>query len=94
MKRVNLHGILEEEVYETAHLEILPPYQRSGVADLSSYDDDGLWRVSCLNSQRNFVLYNNSANWNKKLKDDFIQNRLKMWDKSYYGFTRKEAAEN
>lgn len=64
--------MLEEDIYETAHLEILPPRQRSGVQDLSSQDSDGLWRITCLNSHRNILLYNDSSYWNKKLKADFI----------------------
>lgn len=65
--------MVEEDVYETAHLEILPPRQRSGVQDLSSQDADGLWRITCLNSQRNILLYNNDAYWNRKLKGPFLQ---------------------
>lgn len=73
VKRVNNYGMVEEDVYETAHLEILPPRQRSGVQDLSSQDADGLWRITCLNSQRNILLYNNDAFWNRKLKGPFLQ---------------------
>ena len=72
MKRVNNYGMVEEDVYETAHLEILPPRQRTGVQDLSSQDADGLWRITCLNSQRNILLYNQDAFWNRKLKNPFL----------------------
>jgi len=64
--------MLEEDVYETAHLVILPPRQRAGVQDLSSQDADGLWRITCLNSHRNLLLYNNDSFWNRKLKADFL----------------------
>lgn len=73
VKRINNYGILEEDVYETAHLEILPPRQRSAVQDLSSQDSDGLWRITCLNSLRSILLYNDDRHWNKKLKADFLQ---------------------
>lgn len=76
VKRVNNFGGVEEDVYETAHLEILPPRQRGGVQDLSSQDADGLWRITCLNSQRNILLYNNDAYWNRKLKGPFLQSVL------------------
>lgn len=72
VKRVNNFGQVEEDVYETAHLEILPPRQRAGVQDLSSQDPDGIWRITCLNSQRQILLYNNEAYWNKKLKGPFL----------------------
>ena len=64
--------MLEEDVYETAHLEILPPRQRTAVQDLSSKDADGLWRIACLNSKRTILLYNEDQYWNRKLKADFI----------------------
>lgn len=51
--------MVEEDIYETAHLEILPPRQRSATQDLSSQDSDGLWRITCLNSHRSILLYNN-----------------------------------
>jgi hypothetical protein len=78
-------------VYEVSHLEILPPLHRSGVGMLSSQDEDGLWSVTCLNSQKTMLLYNNPKNWNTTLKDDFLKKMLGMWDKSYYGYTRDEA---
>ena len=72
VKRVNNYGMLEEDVYETAHLEILPPRQRSGAQDLSSQDSDGLWRISCLNTHRSILLYNDDRHWNSKLKAEFL----------------------
>lgn len=55
-----------------AHLEILPPNQRSGVGDLSSQDDDGLWRMTCLNKGKQFLLYNNKDHWNLNLRGEFF----------------------
>lgn len=68
-----MYGRLEEDVYETAHLEILPPNNRGGLPDLSSQDEDGIWRVTCMNTQRCILFYNDSSFWNRKLKDQFIQ---------------------
>lgn len=73
VKRVNNYCMVEEDVYETAHLEILPPRQRSAVKDLSSQDEDGLWRITCMNTQKQILLYNNSNYWNHKLKDEFLR---------------------
>lgn len=73
VKRVDLHGVTYEEVYEAAHLEIVPPYQKSGVADLSSYDEDGIWRVTNLNTGRFLLLYNDKNHWNHNLRDEFFQ---------------------
>lgn len=89
-----MHGSVYEEVYEVAHLEILPPSVKSGVAHLSSQDEDGLWRITCMNSLREMLVYNNNNNWNRDLKDAFIRGRLSMWDKSYYGYNRDEKTEN
>jgi phage terminase large subunit-like protein len=39
-------------------------------------------------------MYNNPKFWNASLREDFLQKRLNLWDKSYYGYNREEAAEN
>lgn len=93
VKRINNYFMVEEDVYETAHLEILPPRQRSAVKDLSSQDSDGLWRITCLNTKNTLLLYNDEQYWNRKLKTEFINSKLNFWDKSYYGYNRKESAE-
>ncbi len=72
-----------------AHLEIIPPSQRSGVGALSSQDEDGLWTITCLNTQKTFLLYNNPKNWNLDLREEFFKRTLGLWDKSYYGYTRE-----
>lgn len=90
VKRIDLHGVTYEEVYETAHLEIVPPAQRSGVADLSSYDEDGIWRITDLNTGKFLLAYNDKNHWNLHLRDEFFQKTLNMWDKSYYGYNRVE----
>ena len=73
VKRIDLHGVTYEEVYETAHLEIVPPAQRSGVADLSSYDEDGIWRITDLNTGKFLLAYNDKNHWNLHLRDEFFQ---------------------
>jgi hypothetical protein len=72
VKRINNYFMVEEDVYETAHLEILPPRQRSAVKDLSSQDADGLWRITCLNTKNTILLYNDEQYWNRKLKTEFL----------------------
>ncbi len=39
----------------------------------SSQDADGLWRITCLNSHRSILLYNNDQFWNRKLKGNFLE---------------------
>lgn len=56
--RVSLYGSTEEEVYETAHLECLPPSVKSGVQHLSFQEADGIWDVTCMNTQKILALYN------------------------------------
>ena len=73
VKRVDLHGVTYEEVYETAHLEIVPPSQKSGVADLASYEEDGLWRVTDLNTGKFLFVYNDKNHWNHNLREEFFQ---------------------
>jgi hypothetical protein len=69
VKRVDNWGQINEEVYEMAHLEILPPAHRTGVSALSSQDEDGLWRITCLNTQNTMLVYNNPKNWNVDLRE-------------------------
>jgi hypothetical protein len=56
--RLSPFGGSEEEVYETAHLECLPPSVRAGIQHLSFQDTDGIWDITCLNSQNVMALYN------------------------------------
>jgi len=88
VKRVTNYGTLEEDVYETAHLEILPPRQRSAAQDLSSQDADGLWRITCLNSLRTILLYNDDRHWNKKLKSEFLQSVWNVLNRNSTSGTR------
>lgn len=73
VKRVDLHGVTYEEVYETAHLEIVPPAQKTGVADLASYEEDGLWRITDLNTGKFLLVYNDRNHWNHNLREEFFQ---------------------
>ena len=56
--RISPYGSSEEEVYETAHLECLPPSVKSGVSHLSFQDKDGIWDITCMNTQKILALYN------------------------------------
>lgn len=40
------------------------------------------------------LVYNNPKNWNLDLREEFFKKTLGLWDKSYYGYTREEEAEN
>lgn len=57
--RVTPYGSTEEEVYETAHLEILPPSVKAGLQHSSFLDEDGIWDVTCMNTQNVLALENN-----------------------------------
>lgn len=60
---------------------------------MSSYDEDGVWRITDLNSGRFLLLYNDKNHWNYNLREEFFQKTLNMWDKSYYGYNRAEKQE-
>ena len=72
----------------------MPPSQKSMVSTLSSQDADGLWRVTCMNTQQTMLLYNDPKHWNSSLREDFFSKTLNLWDKSYYGYNREETEEN
>lgn len=77
--RISPYCSIEEEVYETAHLEMLPPSVKSGLAQFSIQDKDGLWELTCMNTQRFFVLYNENKYWNPALKQEFLQKTMGLW---------------
>lgn len=56
--RLTPYGSTEEEVYETAHLEVLPPSVKAGLQHMSFLDNDGIWDVTCMNTQKTLALYN------------------------------------
>lgn len=96
LKRVSTFGRLKEEVVETAHLEVPPPTAVSRIADLSSEDPNGIWRLTNLASVDyldSILLYNNDKYWNPKLKDEFLRGRLGLWSKAVYGYNRQEAKD-
>ena len=43
------------------------------MSDLSSQDEDGIWKVTCLNTQRSFLLYNDPRYWNPDLRKNFFK---------------------
>jgi hypothetical protein len=51
----------------------VPPNQKSAVADLSSYDDNGVWRITDLNTGKFLLAYNDKNHWNLNLRDEFFQ---------------------
>lgn len=40
------------------------------------------------------LVYDNPKHWNLDLREAFFKKILNLWDKSYYGYTRDEEAEN
>lgn len=72
VKRIDLHGAIEEDVYEAAHLEILPPSAKTSIGDMSAQDKDGLTIVTCMNTQNEMLLYNEKKHWNPALRKQFF----------------------
>lgn len=90
--RVSAYSSTMEEVYEVAHLERLPPSVLTGVQHLSAQADDGLLDVTCMNSQRNLVFYNENKYWNPSLKGEFLARVTNLWTRDYAGENREEQA--
>jgi hypothetical protein len=72
VKTIDLYGAIEEKVYETAHLEIVPPSARSGMSHVSAVDPDGITNVTCLNTQNELLFYNDKRYWNPNLRKQFF----------------------
>lgn len=79
--RVSPYGATEEEVFEVAHLEMLPPSVKTAVPFLSSQDKDGLLDITCMNTSKSLVLYNEDKYWNPELKKDFLKSVSNLWAK-------------
>lgn len=71
-----------EEVFEMEHLEILPPSVKSGIKDLSSQDEDGLYMITCMNSGNTFYVYKEDMYWNPALKAKFFERVMRLWDET------------
>ena len=50
----------------------MPPSVKTGVKDLSSYDEDGIWTITCLNTNKEIFVYNNPNFWNPHERRDFF----------------------
>lgn len=62
-----------------AHLEVLPPSVKSALPFLSAQDDDGLWDVSCMNTQTNLVVSAEDKFWAPGHKKDFFNRVTGLW---------------
>eukprot|EP01017_Pseudomicrothorax_dubius_P003968 TRINITY_DN106_c0_g1_i1.p1 TRINITY_DN106_c0_g1~~TRINITY_DN106_c0_g1_i1.p1 ORF type:complete len:513 (-),score=148.62 TRINITY_DN106_c0_g1_i1:146-1684(-) len=82
--RITPWGSTEEEVFETAHLEILPPAVRTGLQHLSANHDDGLLDVTCMSTQKSLVLYNEDKYWNPSLRAEFLDKVYNLWKPDLY----------
>ena len=64
-----------EEVYETSHLQVLPPAVRT-------FDDttkDQLLTISCMNTGESFIVYKDNKYWNPKISKTFKAHIHSMW---------------
>jgi len=77
--RISPYASWEEEVFEVQHLEIPPPSVKTGVKDLSSQDEDGLWDIQCMATHKNLVVYNDKKYWNPALKKEFMDKVFNYW---------------
>lgn len=66
-----------------AHLEFLPPSVKVAVQYMD-FSEKGITTITCLNTHRDFRLYNAPEYWNKDLKNDFMKRVTRLWDESYY----------
>lgn len=46
----------------------------SGLKDLSAQDPDGITTITCMNTLREMLVYNDKRYWNPKLRKDFFRN--------------------
>jgi hypothetical protein len=65
-----------EEVYETTHLQVLPPSPASGFALAS---DREVFTINCMASHESFRVMNNPEYWNPELKGEFYRHLHSLW---------------
>lgn len=66
----------EEEVYEVAHLQVLPPTPRTG---LDNAEHGTYFTLSCMNTQENMILKKDPKYWNPELYKDFKNHIYYLW---------------
>lgn len=66
-----------EEVYETTHLQVLPPSVETGYMDVS---ERKVFTISCMASHVNFRVYNNPSYWNPELREEFYEHLHHLWE--------------
>ena len=66
-----------EEVYETSHLQVLPPSVQTGFRDVS---DRKLFTIHCMNQSTSFRVYTDSSYWNPELKEEFQGHLFHLWE--------------
>lgn len=91
--RVSPYGSTDEEVYEMAHIEILPPSVKSAIGLLSSQDNDGLYDASCLNTQRSLLFYGDQKYWNPSERKNFFDRTMNLFTADYVAQPRYSDAE-
>ena len=62
-----------------AHLEVLPPSVKTALPFLASNQSDGLWDITCMNTQTNLVHNNEDKYWAPGHKKDFINKVTGLW---------------
>lgn len=65
----------KEEVFETTHLQVMPPSVRTG----DDMTKDRLMTVSCMNSGESFILYKDAKYWNPAHVENIKQHFYSMW---------------
>lgn len=91
--RVSPYSSTMEEVYEVAHLERLPPSVRSSVQHLAAQDQNGLFDVTCMNTQKSLAFYNQDKYWNPAVKSEFLSRVTNLWTRDVSGLNREEVSE-
>jgi hypothetical protein len=66
-----------EEVYETTHLQVLPPSVKTGFEGVSTR---AIFRISCMASHESFSVYTNPQYWNPELKEEFQDHLHHLWE--------------
>ena len=62
-----------------SHLEFLPPYQKSD-SDRLDLSQEGMIRLTCLNTSDNLYVFNNEKYWSEGTRSVFMERVMTLWD--------------
>lgn len=82
MDKINLLGKVQTRIYEVDHITRTMPFLKSQSQYMNS-SQNGVTLFNCLNTDENFVTWNDEKNWKKDEQGKFFENITQGQEKAY-----------